>query len=302
MKKINIRKLLVPIDFSSNSMNALQTAAAIASRHDAAIHLLYVDDSDVDLFDSDNNLKPPRLPAYMKMLTQLSKSVINNDDVKCSYSTETGSITHCILKTAVDLSSDIIIMGKNGTNGQSTEYAGSQTCQVAAKSRIPVIIVPEGVTKYTFENILFPVRPLLSVPEKYDAIRTFILKSNPSLTLVNLRNPDYLNELHIIHRLTMIMKSKLENDQVPYELNYYFKDNKFAEHVLSMVDENENKFDLMVITAEIDQQNKGFHIGYYARKIIHQCSISVLLIRPNMAKLDKDEILDKLGKDLAFAG
>lgn len=298
MKKINIRKLLVPVDFSSNSMNALQTAAAIAKRHHSRIHLLYVDDCDYDLFQTDNNLKPAKLPAYMKMLTQLTKSVINGDDVKCSYSTETGSVTHCILKTATNLSIDLIIMGKNGSNGHSLEYAGSHTCQVAEKSRIPVMIVPEGVTKYSFENILFPVRPLLSVTEKYDAIRLFILKSNPSITLLNLRNPDYVNELHIIHRLSLLMKAKLEKDKVPFVLDYYFRDNHFAEHIHSVVTKSEKAFDLLVITTEVDKFNKDFHISYYAQKIIHQCIVPVLLLHPEEAKLDKDEILIRLEKEM----
>lgn len=299
MKKLNIRKLLVPVDFSSNSMNALQTAAAIAKRHDAAIHLLYVDDYDYDLFEADMNLKPPRLPEYMKILTGLSKSIINEDEIKCSYSSDSGSVTHCILKTAINMSIDLIIMGKNGTNGHSMEYAGSHTCQVTEKSRIPVIVVPEGVTKYSFENILFPVRPLLSVPDKYDAIRPFILKSKPTITILNLRNPDYMNELHIIHRLSHIMKLRLENDGIHYKMTYYFKDSHFAEKVLSMVSENENEFDLMVITAEFDQQNKDFHLGYYNQKIIHQSSIPVLIIHPDEAKLGKDEILAKLEKEMA---
>lgn len=300
MKKINIRKLLVPIDFSSNSMNALQMAAAIAKRHDAAIHLLYVDDYDYDLFEADKNLKPPKLHEYMKILTGLNKSIINQDEIKCSYSTESGAVTHCILKTSIDMSIDLIIMGKNGTNGHSAEYAGSHSCQVTEKSRIPVIVVPEGVTKYSFENILFPVRPLLSVPDKYDAIRPFILKSKPSITILNLRNPDYINELHIIHRLSNIMKLRLEKDGINYKMTYYFRDNNFAEKVLSMVWENEIEFDLLVITAEFDRQNKDFHMGYYNQKIIHQSIIPVLIIHPENAKLDKDEVLAKLEREMVF--
>lgn len=298
MKKINIRKLLVPIDFSSNSMNALQIAAAIAKRHEASIHLLYVDDYDYDLFTTDRNLRPPRLPEYMKMLTTLSKTIINQDEVKCSYSAETGSVTHCILKTAIDLSIDLIVIGKNGTNGQSAEFAGSHTCQIVEKSRLPVIVVPEGVTKYSFENILFPVRPLLSVPDKYDAIRSLILKSKPAITILNLRNPDYLNELHIIHRLSQIMKLRLERDNVSYEMVYYFKDSRFAEKIISMVSESKKQFDLVVITSEFEKQHRDFHIAYYNQKIIQQAVIPVLVIHPENAKMDKDEILAKLEKEI----
>ncbi len=298
MNTINIRKILVPIDFSNNSMNALQTAAAIAKRHTARIHLLHINDADYDLFGNDNNIQPPHVTDYTKTLAQLAKSVINTDDVRCSYSAEVGGVTNRILHASIQLDIDLIVMGKSGTNGNLIEFAGSHACQVAEKSRIPVMIVPEGITKYSFENILFPVRPLLSVTDKYDAMRPFLLMNNPSITLLNLRNPDYENELHIIHRLGILMKSKLEEDKVPYKMEYYFKDDKFAEHVLNVMRDSERSFDLAVISIELDKMNKDFHMGYYGHKIIHNCQVPLLVIHPDAAKMEKDELLNKLEADV----
>ncbi len=298
MKTLQIRRILVPVDFTNSSINALEVAAAIAHRHQAEIHLLYVDDCDYNLFKEDPNLVPPRITDYMKMLAKLVKTVINNHDIPCSYSSEIGSVTYCILKTAIDRYADLIVMGKNGTNGPSEMYAGTHTSQMAEKSRIPLLVVPENTTKYSFENILFPVRPLLSVPGKYEAIRPFILKSNPSITILNLRNPDYENELHIIHRLSLIMQEKLEKDALSFVMEHYFKDDRFAEHVLWMIGNAEQKFDLAVITAESDKSNKDFHLGYYAQKIIHECSIPTLVLRPESAKQDKDHVLQKLDQQV----
>ena len=298
MKTINIRKILIPIDFSNNCMNALQTAVAIAKRHQAMVHLLFVSDHDYDLYTNDNYIKPPRLQDYLKTLAQLAKTVIVNDGVKCTYATEHGGVTHNILKTSISMHADLIVMGKNGTNGLSNTYSGTHAIQIAEKSKVPVIIIPENVTKYNFENILFPIRPLLSMTDKYDSLRPFILKSNPAITLLNLRNPNYENELHIIHRLSLLMKMKLEADHVPYEMQYYFEDNKFAEHVIKVINESEKKFDLAVITAEISKTNRDFHISYYTQKIIHHATIPVLVIRPEYAKLDKEEILQKLENEV----
>ena len=298
MKTMNIRKLLVPIDFSNSSINALYVATAIAKRHQAEIHLLYVDDCDFGLFKEDKNLHPPKVTDYMKMLARLAKTVINDNEVHCNYSSENGAVTYSILKTAINRYVDLIVMGKNGSNGPSEEYAGTHILQVAEKSRIPLIVVPESTTRYCFENILFPVRPLLSVPAKYDAIRSFLLKNNPQITILNLRNPDYENELHIIHRLSMLMKEKLEADNVKYSMEHYFQDARFATQVLKMMRDEEEKFDLAVITAETEKSNKDFHIGNYARKLIHQCNIPILVMRPENAKQDKDKVLHQLDMEM----
>lgn len=298
MKKMNVHRVLAPVDFSNNSLKAVQVAVAVAKRHDAILHLLYIDDHDYSLFEQNLSPKVPRFPEIMKMLTQISKTVINNEDVKCTYSTETGSVTHCILKTAAELNADLIIMGKNGNNSPCVEYAGTHAYQISEKSPIPVILVPPGISQYNFNNILFPIRPYLSVPGKYDAIRGFILKCKPRVTLFNMRHPEDEIELHIVHRLSFIMKKKLERDKVPYVIKYHFKDGKFAESIMAMQKEADTKFDLIVITKEAEELDNNFDISYYAQKLIHGCEIPILIIKPDVIKLNSAAVLGELDSEL----
>jgi len=94
------------------------------------------------------------------------------------------------------------------------------------------------------------------------------------------------------------MKMRLEKDSIQYEMTYYFKDSHFAEKIISMINESEKQFDLVVITSEFEKHHRDFHIGYYNQKIIHQAAIPVLVIHPDNAKLDKDEILARLEKEV----
>ncbi|HVZ26262.1 MAG TPA: universal stress protein [Sediminibacterium sp.] len=296
MKRMQIRKILVPIDFSQCSIRALHLAADIARQHQAELHLLYIDDCDYTLYTDDETLRPPRNPEYMKTLVNLAKMTINSLEVQCSYSAETTAVSYGILKTARNRYADLIVMGKNGNNGPSGNYAGTHALQVAEKSRIPVLLVPEQAVKNGFHQILFPARPLLSVPEKYDAVRQLLLKQRPAITLFLLRNPAYENELHIIHRLSLMLKEKLETDGMPYRLEHYFRDPHFADAVLDEMSDPEKNYDLAIITAETDRLNREFHLGAYAQTIIHRCAIPILLLRPEKARLDKQEILERLSK------
>ena len=62
MLPYTIRKIIVPIDLSETSLNALDTAVAIAKRHQSELILLNVIESDLDFlgegngFSSFNNL------------------------------------------------------------------------------------------------------------------------------------------------------------------------------------------------------------------------------------------------------
>lgn len=300
MKKINIQKILVPVDFSHNSMNALQTAVAIAKRHEARLHLVYVTDVDYELFPEDEHVTPRRLYDYVKTLRQLAHSVKKSDGISCDYTTITGAVTNSILKTAMSEQCDIIVMGKNGHSDQRMNFAGSHAYQVIKKSKIPVLLIPAGKTWEHFRNILFPSRPVLSVPEKYDAIRNIVFKNDATLHILNLRNPDYINELHIISRLTQILKTRMEEDKVKHTIDYYFKDDKFVDHIINTIKENESAYDLVVITAEIDTTIRDFYLGDYAQQMIHQTRTPLLILRPDSANLSKKEVLQKLEKEVAL--
>lgn len=301
MKPITIRKILVPIDFSKGSLNAVKLAAEMARDYDASIQLLHVADNDFNLLDTDGSLNPMLFRTATKKLGDLAKTIINEYQLNCFYTVEYGNITHSILKAAIDRHIDLIVIGKNGNNGYFDEYAGTQTCQVAEKSRIPVLVVPGNTTSFDFNNILFPVRPLLSAADKYDAIRRIILKSKATVTLLNMRDPEEADQLHIIHQLVTKISEKLALDNVKYKLNYYFEDNCFANEVLKLLNAGTEKFDLAVITSESPGTSDHFHFGYYEKKIIHQSNIPLLLLHAEYPYLQSSEILNELVKDTVIA-
>ncbi len=293
MKKIDIRKILVPIDFSRNSIKALRLAVSIAKDHAAAIQLLHVTDNDYELFPEEIKIAPTHFTETTQRLGTFARSVIDEHALKCFYTCEYGAITHCVLKTAVNMHADMIILGKNGSNSRVPAYAGTHCCQIAEKSPVPVMIVPEEIEKYSCEKVLFPVRALLSVPDKYDAIRN-LLVTNPAFTLLNLRDPENESELHVIHHLDQLMKARLENDSLLYTMEYYFRDNKFAEKVISKI--RNQAYDLAIITSEADEVKSDFQLSPYARQIIHNTTIPLLLLHANSPRMSADEILNKLHK------
>ncbi|MEO8171523.1 MAG: universal stress protein [Sediminibacterium sp.] len=298
MKKVKFKHILVPVDFGTSSLNALQAAVAMAKLDNATLHLLHVTDTDYDLYRSDHSVEKPLLPESIGQLMDLAKSIVETNEISCNHSSLCGNVTYTIIKTAIELEADLVVMGKNGTADILDDYAGTHTCQVVKKSRIPVLVVPGNTTQYHFCRILFPLRPLISVPFKYDAIRPIVLKNAPEITLLGLRNPDCETELHIISRLSTMMRLKLRDDGLVFKEQYYFRDNRFAEHIISLT--NKNSFDLVVVTSEVTPEEKYFHLSYFIRKMIHECSIPVLIIYPPFPKISKEELLGRIEKEMVL--
>lgn len=296
MQKLQIKKILVPVDFSDNSMNALETAISIAKRHNAAIKLVYVNDIDNKFYPY---LHTNNAHNAAETLGTLAECVKNDCKIRCSFSFFSGSVVSCILQDTADEHVDLVIMGKNGNAGKREMYAGSYTYDVAKKSLCPVLVVPAGKAWTHFKNILFPVRPSVSMLEKYMTAKEIISRNDATLHIMNLRNPDYINELHIISKLVELLKIKFEEDHISTTLSYYFRDDKFADKILATIQDTTTKHDLLIISAEYNIPANTFYLSAYAQQIINQANIPVLVLKPETIPQSKETELKELEKQLS---
>ncbi|MEO6548438.1 MAG: universal stress protein [Ferruginibacter sp.] len=299
MKTFEIKKILVPIDFSNNSMNALQTAVSMAKRHQADLKLLHVFDVDNDLYPEDNMGSNSDPGVAIVSLGRLAASVKQGDGINCGILYKSGFVSNTILQTAKEEGSDIIVMGKNGNAGFREDYAGTNTYSVIKKAHCPVLSVVSGKMYESFTEVLFPARPVISVFEKYALIRPIIMKNKATLHFLGFRNPDYIEELHIISRLTEIFRKQSAADEFNSTVNYYFKDDKFADHLLYTIRKSEFPYDLLVISAELDNNIKDYYLGDYAQQLIHQAPIPVLILRASKTISSKAEVLSVIENTFA---
>lgn len=295
MQNLQIKKILVPIDFSDNCMNALETATAIAKRHNASIKLLYVNDNDNRFYPY---LHSNNAHDAVNTLETLASYVRGEGTIECSFSFFSGSVTSCILQDIAEESIDMVVMGKNGNAGNRELYAGSYTYDVSKKALCPVLIVPAGKPWTEFNNVLFPVRPSITMLDKYAATKEIISKNSATLHIMNLRNPDYINELHIISKLVNLLKIKFEEDDITTTISYYFRDDRFAEKILSIIEETKVAHDLLIISAELNIPANTFYLSAYAQQIIHQSKIPVLVIKPETIPQPKEIELQQLEQQL----
>jgi len=136
-------KLLVPIDFSDCSLDALEYAALVAAQNKAAIELLHVLEPvsyglDFTLGHSDDRRTQrerltQRLDALSAALSAAGLTVANR---LCG-----GVPADAILEEAQTSSSDLIVMGTHGRRGLSHVMAGSVAEAVLRRATCPVLTV-----------------------------------------------------------------------------------------------------------------------------------------------------------------
>jgi len=139
------RNILVPVDFSDTAEHALDYAVMLANRLDAKVHLLNVigvpalgvpelgvalTASVIDSVVRSNQDALDKLAASRRNAAQIGEVMLR-----------TGDARDVILKTADEVSADMIVMGTHGRRGVRRALMGSVAESIVRTARCPVLTI-----------------------------------------------------------------------------------------------------------------------------------------------------------------
>jgi nucleotide-binding universal stress UspA family protein len=140
----HVATVVVPTDFSAESLKALRYGAAVARKFQAQLHILHVSEIDyaipgpalpgADPFTSDTE-------EARQLKQQLSLDV--GDSITPTFHGRTGRAFDQICRCARELKADLIVMATHGRTGLKRFVLGSNAERVVQHSSSPVLIVRE---------------------------------------------------------------------------------------------------------------------------------------------------------------
>jgi len=143
--------VLVPVDFSPNSIRAIEFALSLVGA-DGEVYLLHVIDSDfVTRLSSEGFAETESATSKMRQKAEVKfQELINGlpeDRPKVESMIVVGKPFAEILRVASDLDFQIVVIGTHGIRGEKIEELlfGSTAEKVLRGTRVPVICVPDPV-------------------------------------------------------------------------------------------------------------------------------------------------------------
>lgn len=134
-----VRRILVPVDFSECSFDALDYACYLAKRLGAAVDVLHVRDpeswDDGDPVSGAYGDHEPDEALHDAMLR------LERDGVKGGAMVETGPAEKAIVRVAIAWRHDLIVMGTHGRTGLSHLLLGSVAEEVMRRAPCPLVTV-----------------------------------------------------------------------------------------------------------------------------------------------------------------
>ena len=237
-------KILLPTDFSENSINAIKYALDLYNADTCEFYVLNAfsapsyDVDSLQMLNFDINLYEAKKKTIDDELAELVKKLIKGREIKKNHnfipiaSHEAPLIA--IKDTIEKYDLDLVIMGTKGETGIQALVYGGLAVQVMEKSRnCPVLVVPENAKYSNLNEIVFPssykthfkkreLEYLSKLSEKSSAnIRILHIDNELELDENQLRHKSMLNEYfeNVIHTFHTI-----EHEEKEIAISRFVKD------------------------------------------------------------------------------
>lgn len=152
-----MEKILVPVDFSECSANALKVAASLAKKKKAEIVVLHM----IGLSESIMGNSPRQdfeIVQYIKLIEKKFSEFLDKDYLKGIEITDTVynyQNFSAINAVAKEHKASLIVMGSHGTGGLNEMFVGSNTEKVVRTSETPVLVIKGEPRNFTLDRCVF---------------------------------------------------------------------------------------------------------------------------------------------------
>jgi nucleotide-binding universal stress UspA family protein len=196
-----IKKILVPTDFSNCARDAYHTALDIAERIGAAVEVVHF-----YILPTANNLSEGREFLYtesdffkaaaVKMDTFLNHDFYNTYEsnlaikVKITHKIEVGFAAEKIVEYSSRPDIDFIVLGATGESPSFARFFGSIASDVASKAHCPVLLVPKDNRFAQFNDVIYASNEYSMNSETLKFSFDWAKKFESTLHFVHVKNID----------------------------------------------------------------------------------------------------------------
>ncbi len=289
----NIRRILVPVDFSENSLRSSLFALEVGDTYNASVRFLHVyyspaidmittPDVNISQFNLDivmNEIQTRAKEDMRQFLEKLAVYVAERKlfKVKISNRIMEGLVSDTIFTACETYKPGLIILGTQGQSNKTSTIIGSVVWKVIQKSKIPVLSIPEksvfDYKKNTY-NIMFTT-DLDAVD--YKTIRKLIVILSPFKNL----------KMHCVHAsdkaINAYQKARMEelkeylSSVISFPLQFKFLESK--DYINSFNDYiKENKIDLICMSTRKRSLIERFFNPSLAKKMLYHTTTPLMII------------------------
>ena len=279
-----MKRIIVPIDFSNESMEGLSLAITLAKSIPAVIEMVYVQKNKNEFYhiaqEKEQELAEKK---FQKILEQYKPKLPENTELK--YIIKKGKIYREVVNQAHSFNDSFIVSSTHGASGFEKFFLGSNTFKIITATTRPVFTIRDTISPKEINNIILPLDTSHDTRQKVPftaEIANFCKAKVHILSVCQTLNKEFEKKLNGFSKQTC---EYLEKQNIQYVSELRSGKNITA---LTLEYSEEVGADLISIMTEQSLAFSGIVIGGNAQEILNKSDLPVLSITPKELSIKGD--------------
>ena len=267
-----MKTIIVPLDFSDESLNGLNLALMLAKKTGANIQLIHVIGKNIsankELLETESQLVKIKFEDIIEKCNEKG-----NINCNLKYNIKEGQIFKEISGLAEEFEDPITVLSTHGASGFEDLFIGGNAYKITSHSRNPVITVRRSKIPSNIDNIVLPLDITFQTREKvpYTVKLAEVFGSKIHLLTIRLSNLKSIEKK--LHQYADQVASYLDSHKILYTVEHLHGSNLTD---LTIDYSQSVDADLISIMTEQEKSASNLLLGNFAHQMINKAFIPVL--------------------------
>lgn len=270
-----MNNIIVGIDFSECSLNALRHAAQIAEKADCELIMVWVNRvaNANDIIKNDQALiEYGAKQRFSNLVTQYEPCI---GEGKVKYLIRNGRVYEEMMNVCKEYNPMLLVVGSHGISGFQEKFIGSNAFRMALLLDIPTIIIREGINiSHTIENIVMPIDTTIETRQKMPLTVTLAKYFDATIHVVGIHTSDNENSRQVVNGYVNQVVKFIKSNGVKYIIDEVYNNNE-ADGVIEYA--KKNNANLISIMDEQEKTAVNIFAGSFAQQIVNNSPYPVLI-------------------------
>lgn len=276
---MEIKNIIVPIDFSEESMKGLELAILFSQKTYVNIQMVYILKKSGDAYPSSVEAESEYAEKLFHEITQKYTPLLGNQS-KLRYIVKKGKIYQEIVHQAESYKDSLITASTHGASGFEEFFIGSNAYKIISTTERPVITIRKGNCPEDIRKIVLPIDQSEDTRQKVPFTTELAELFNAEVHIIT---------VNVTKDEKIVNKLKAYQNQVAGYLSGKVKHvihDAYGENVADIVNEYAKFVEADLISIMTDQTTGlKLIIGSSAHQVINKSNIPVLSVTPREIRI-----------------
>jgi len=273
------KKIVVGVDFSDCSMNALEHAVIIARKARAGIIMVWANHLDYskEIFSVEpDHIRTEVQERFTKLVDKYSPQLAEGTEI--DFRMEKGKVYKVICQVAQEENAFLLVVGTHGSSGFEEFWIGSNANRIVSASKLPIITIRAGVdSNKNLKTIVMPLDSTKITRQKLPITALLAKYFDAEIHILGVYTSTVDNIRYRIKNYVAQSETYLKENNIQYR-TVFLDANNITDTVLDYAQKvNAN---LISIMTEQETTTMNLWLGPYAAQMVNHSPIPVLSVHP----------------------